>query len=139
MSDTSITGIAVDGDRVLVAKRNPVGQMGGRWEFPGGKVENGESDEAAVVREFKEEFGIKVKVFANIANAHFVHNGKTVALHAYLIQVPHKGHFFKYKLTEHSEYRWVRIDSVKTMNFVDSDLLLYPDVRKFIYEKGASV
>ncbi|MBQ1869243.1 MAG: NUDIX domain-containing protein, partial [Treponema sp.] len=75
MAGTSITGIALDGDRVLVAKRNPVGQMGGRWEFPGGKVESGESDADAVVREFKEEFGVKVKVFSNIANAHFVHNG----------------------------------------------------------------
>ncbi|MBQ5569226.1 MAG: NUDIX domain-containing protein, partial [Treponema sp.] len=52
MAGTSITGIALDGDRVLVAKRNPVGQMGGRWEFPGGKVESGESDAEAVVREF---------------------------------------------------------------------------------------
>ncbi|MBO6132102.1 MAG: NUDIX domain-containing protein [Treponema sp.] len=137
MAGTSITGIALDGDRVLVAKRNPVGQMGGRWEFPGGKVESGESDADAVVREFKEEFGVKVKVFSNIANAHFVHNGQTVALHAYLIKVPHKGIIFKYKLSEHSEYRWVRIDDVKKLNFVDSDLLLYPEVRKFVYEKGA--
>ena len=38
---TSIACIAFDGEKILVAHRNPTGQMGGRWEFPGGKVEPG--------------------------------------------------------------------------------------------------
>lgn len=134
MANTSIAGIALDHNKILIAKRNPSGQMGSRWEFPGGKAEDGESDEQAVVREFKEEFGIKVKVIKNIANAQFKHNGSLVNLHAYLIKLPHKGIFFKYKLTEHTEYRWVNIESIKQFNFVDSDLLLYPDVRKYVLE-----
>ena len=43
MSKTSIACIALFKDKVLVAHRNLVGQMGGRWEFPGGKVEAGET------------------------------------------------------------------------------------------------
>ncbi len=132
MAKTSIAGIAVDGDHVLIAHRNPTGQMGGRWEFPGGKVEAGESEHDAVVREFKEEFGIRVKVGKLIASAQFRHNSDTVDLHAYLIKVPHKGKIFKYHLSEHTEYCWIKIDQIKTLNFVDSDLLLYPEVRKFI-------
>lgn len=135
MAKTSIAGIAVDGRYVLIAHRNPIGQMGGRWEFPGGKVEEGETDSQALIREFREEFGIKIKPGKLIAQAVFEHNGSN-NLHAYSIKVPHKGNFFKYKLTEHTEYRWVDIDEIKTMNFVDSDLLLYPDVRKFVVNGG---
>lgn len=45
--------------------------------------------------------------------------------------VPHRGIFRKYKLTEHSEYKWVTFDKIKELNFVDSDMLLYPKVREY--------
>ena len=49
--------IDVDG-RVLISKRPDNKVMGGMWEFPGGKVEDGETPEIALVRELKEELGI---------------------------------------------------------------------------------
>lgn len=131
MAKISIACIALYNGKVLVAHRNPVGQMGGRWEFPGGKVEEGESEEKAVVREFKEEFGVKVKVGELIAENFFEHNGNRRTLHAYRIFVPHKGLFFKYKLTEHSEYKWVSFDEIPDLEFVDSDLLIYEDIKKY--------
>ncbi|WP_421927340.1 8-oxo-dGTP diphosphatase MutT [Neoaquamicrobium sediminum] len=53
----------VDGDgRVLIAQRPEGKQLAGMWEFPGGKVEPGETPEEAVVRELREELGIETKV-----------------------------------------------------------------------------
>jgi 8-oxo-dGTP diphosphatase len=53
----------IDADgRVLLAKRPEGKKMAGLWEFPGGKVENGETPEAALIRELKEELGIDVTV-----------------------------------------------------------------------------
>ena len=52
----------VDPDgRVLVAQRPPGKSMAGLWEFPGGKIERGETPEAALIRELREELGITVK------------------------------------------------------------------------------
>ena len=52
----------VDGDgRVLICQRPEGKQLAGLWEFPGGKVEAGETPEGALVRELKEELGIEVK------------------------------------------------------------------------------
>ena len=48
-SKHSIACIALDGTKVLIAHRLPVGQMGDRWEFPGGKVEGDESCELAII------------------------------------------------------------------------------------------
>lgn len=135
MAKNSVAGIAVHGRMVLIAHRNPVGQMGGRWEFPGGKVEEGETDSQAIVREFGEEFGIKVRPGAMISKAVFEHNGENL-LHAYAVKVPHRGIFFKYRLTEHTEYRWADIEEIASLDFVDSDLLVYPDVKKFVLGGG---
>ena len=135
MSKTSIACIAFDGEKILVAHRNPTGQMGGRWEFPGGKVEEGESDEQAVVREFEEEFGVTVSVGEKICETFFIHDGKQVALHAYEIKVPHDGITQKYTLTEHTEYKWAFPAEIPTLTFVDSDMLIYPDVMKWVAGK----
>ena len=135
MSKVSIACIALLNGKILVAHRNPTGQMGGRWEFPGGKVEPGETDKEAVVREINEEFGINVEVGEKIAEASFIHNEENVLLHAYRISVPHDGIEKKYILTEHTEYNWIPIEVVAKLNFVDSDLLLYPKVKSYVLEE----
>ncbi len=60
---TLVVAVAlIDPDgRVLIAERPPGKMMAGLWEFPGGKIEAGETPEAALVRELREELGITVK------------------------------------------------------------------------------
>lgn len=132
MNKKSIACIAFNEKKVFIAHRNPVGQMGGRWEFPGGKVEDGETDEQSIIREFEEEFGVKVSVDKKIAEATFKHNGDDFSLHAYLIHLPHDGMTEKFALTEHTEYRWAELAQIPTLNFVDSDMLIYPQICKFL-------
>lgn len=132
MAHTSIACIAFDGKKVLIAHRNPTGQMGNRWEFPGGKVEDGEDEREGLVREFEEEFGVTVRVGEQIATAQFKHNGEVRDLHAYRIYVPHNGLEEKYVLTEHTEYRWAEMAEIPELHFVDSDMLIYPQVVKYL-------
>ena len=59
---TVVAAALVDGDgRVLVQQRPPGAAMAGLWEFPGGKVESGETPETALIRELEEELGIAVE------------------------------------------------------------------------------
>lgn len=139
MSKTSIACIALYKDKVLIAHRISKGDMAGRWEFPGGKVEDNESEEQAVVREFKEEFNVKVKVGELIATGEFEHRGEKRHLHAYRIFVPHKGLIFKYKLTEHTEYKWVKFEEIKNLEFVDSDLLIYEKVKEYANSQNKKI
>jgi 8-oxo-dGTP diphosphatase len=57
-----VAGVIVRGQRVLIARRLPEAHQGGLWEFPGGKVEPGESAVAALSRELREELGVDVEV-----------------------------------------------------------------------------
>lgn len=57
---SAVALVDLDG-RVLLSQRPQHKQMGGLWEFPGGKVENNESPESALIREIKEEIGIDIR------------------------------------------------------------------------------
>ncbi len=54
------------GDQILLTQRPPGGALGMQWEFPGGKLEAGESPEAAVVREVREELGVESRVIERL-------------------------------------------------------------------------
>ena len=132
MKSASIACIAYENSRIFIAHRNPSGVMGGRWEFPGGKVEGSETDEQACVREMQEEFGVTVTVGEKIAEGSFVHNGVSCTLHAYRIMLPHNGIIKKFALTEHSGYDWVEPSEIPELTFVDSDMNIYPQVLEYL-------
>jgi 8-oxo-dGTP diphosphatase len=62
MSRLVVGAALVDAGRLLAAERTSPPELAGLWEFPGGKVEPGETDEAALVRECREELGVVVAV-----------------------------------------------------------------------------
>ncbi len=126
---SSIACIDYRDGKIFIAKRQMVGDMGGRWEFPGGKIDGNEDCAEAIIREMQEEFGITVEVGRHITDGTFEHKGKTCYLSAYEIILPHDGIEKPFTLTEHTDYKWVDINEIPNLNFVDSDLKIYPAVK----------
>ena len=79
-----------------------------------------------------EEFGVKAVPGEKITSCSFFHKEKKCFLNAYLVQLEHDGLEKPYILTEHTEYKWVFPKEIENLNFVDSDLKIYPDVLKFL-------
>ena len=127
----SIACIDYRNGKIFIAKRQMVGDMGGRWEFPGGKIEDGEDLQTAVVREMQEEFGVTVTVGKQITSGTFTHKGKPCTLDVLEVTFPHDGIEKKFELTEHTDYMWADIASIPELKFVDSDLSIYNDVKKW--------
>jgi 8-oxo-dGTP diphosphatase len=122
----SVAGVCLRDGRAFVAERGPSGSCAGLWEFPGGKVEPGESDEAALAREFDEEFGIAAKPLRFLGETAFVHGGSTRALAAWLIELPP---FAEPELREHARTAWATPDELDCLDLVDSDRKLVAFVR----------
>ena len=76
-----VAGVIRRGGRILIAKRPENVHLGGLWEFPGGKVEAGESLEGALVREIGEELGVGVVVEGLIMEQEFAYPERDVRLH----------------------------------------------------------
>lgn len=126
----SVAGIVCVDSFVFVARRVPSGVMGGRWEFPGGKVDGNESYQEALAREFMEEFSLPIRVGELICETTFAGKNDTVMLHAYAVRFDTDD--FTWVLTEHTDVKWVLFSEIEELYFVDSDLLLLPDIKRWM-------
>jgi len=113
----SIAGIARKGDLYLIAKRKEGGALSLKWEFPGGKLEPGESHQEAMVREWDEEFKIDVETGKFLCSGTFAHKNKNFELSAYEVKLLSE----KFSLLEHTEIRWETLEMITTMDLADSD------------------
>ena len=130
----SVAGIVVVDNLVFIAKRVPVGDMGNRWEFPGGKVDAGETPEQALKREFFEEFGANIVVKNPICDSNFTHKDKNVILKAFEVEFSDLDNI-EWILSEHTETAWVPFEKIPSLYFVDSDMQIYPEVKKYFTSK----
>jgi 8-oxo-dGTP diphosphatase len=130
VNSVSVAGIAVQGGRLFIARRVPGGDLGGKWEFPGGKAEEGEGCEEALIREFREEFAVTVTAGPRIASSSFEHRGVIRELYACLVYITD----FDFVLSEHSAWKWADFAEIEKLDFADSDRKLIPALK--VYFEG---
>lgn len=126
----SIACIDIREGKVFLAKRQNTGDMGGRWEFPGGKIDTGEDFETAIKREMNEEFGVEVEVFEKLCEVTFEHKGKECFVDAFRVHFAEDGLSRRFTLTEHTDYKWEDFNKIPELNFVDSDLKIYTKLKE---------
>jgi 8-oxo-dGTP diphosphatase len=127
-----VAGVVIidqDKNKVLAGKRNANRLVGGMWEFPGGKIEKGETPQEAAKRELKEEFHDEVQIGPQL--------GETVS-YEYDFGIVKLTVFFaklltnNFDLVAHSEVEWLSADEVQKLNWAPADA---PLVKEFSANK----
>ncbi len=113
-----VAGIIVQNNKVLIARRAPHKSLPGKWEFPGGKIEIGETPEAALERELFEEFGVKTKTGKYIAANKHDYGTFKIKLLAYFSEYL-MGDF---NLTDHDLIEWVSISQLNSYEMAEADV-----------------
>lgn len=101
--------------RVLAARRTAPASAAGRWEFPGGKVEPGESDAASLVREVEEELSVRIRVLHWLAGAEEI--GEQYLLKVALAEVEEG----EPRPAEHDAVRWLAAEELDDVPWLDAD------------------
>ena len=123
----TVVGAAIVRDgRVLTGRRRTPADLAGRWEFPGGKVEPGESESAAVARECREELGISVAVAGQLGRAVISEDIELVLYAATLTKgQPTSG-------ATHDLLRWLTMAELRTVQWVEPDKMLLNAVEQHV-------
>lgn len=115
----AVVGAALVRDgRVLASRRTEPPRLAGQWEFPGGKVEDGESDEQALRRELREELQVEVSVGARLGDDRPI--GATAVLRVYRCRLLAG----EPALVDHDEHRWLTAGELASVPWIPVDLPL---------------
>jgi 8-oxo-dGTP diphosphatase len=115
---TVVGAVVINDGLVLCAQRGPEGNLPGMWEFPGGKVEPGETKETALKREIAEELNCVVEVGGKVATTtHSYEFGQVTLTTFYCVLVEGTP-----TLTEHASLRWLRLDELGTLTWAPADI-----------------
>lgn len=122
-------GVAViwnDLGQILIDKRRPDGHMGGLWEFPGGKLEEGETIEACIEREIQEELAIAISVGDRLITIEHSYPHYRVTLNVFhcrhIAGVPQP--------LECDEIRWVTLDEIDLFPFPIANVKIIEALRQ---------
>ncbi|MDJ1497632.1 (deoxy)nucleoside triphosphate pyrophosphohydrolase [Cytophagaceae bacterium DM2B3-1] len=113
-----VAGIIWKNDKILIARRSKNKHLPYKWEFPGGKIESGESAEKALERELKEELGIHTKTNDFFSNNIHQYEAITINLYAYN-SIYLSGDI---TLIDHDQVEWVSTSKLLDYDFADADL-----------------
>ncbi len=129
---TDVTAAVIrENGKVLIAQRAPGEHLETFWEFPGGKIEKGETPEQSLKRELLEELGIDTRIGMFITESCFCYENKNIRLLAY--EAENLGGEFSLKV--HSAISWVALDDMDNYCLAPADI---PIIEKLKHMSGFS-
>lgn len=122
-----VAAIIIDNNKILIVRRSDKMKLAGMWEFPGGKIEQGESEEQCIIREIKEELNINISIHRHFLNNKYKYEFGEIYLSSYICKIENGS----IKLSEHDDYKWISVNELINFKFAPADESI---VKKLIEE-----
>lgn len=119
-------GVVVNTDQVLITQRKTEGLLGGLWEFPGGKINTGESPENACLREIGEETGLEIEILKKLTRIHHAYSHFKIKMDVFICRLI-KGDV---QLNGPVDFRWIRLEEFDQFAFPGANHKFLPLLKK---------
>ena len=116
-----VAAIIRKGDKIFATQRG-YGDFKDWWEFPGGKMEVGESPETALIREIKEELSTEIQIEKFLYTVEWDYPKFHLTMHCYICSLLEEA----LHLNEHEAAKWLTIDDIYSVDWLPADKLLIP-------------
>ena len=126
MKNIRVSAAVIHRDGKILATQRGYGEYKGKWEFPGGKREEGESGEEALYREIREELDSKVKIEKLICTTDYDYPTFHLTMDVYLSTLIEG----KLTLLEHEDAQWVSLDSIDDLDWLPADWSVIDEIKK---------
>ncbi|MFI7541013.1 (deoxy)nucleoside triphosphate pyrophosphohydrolase [Actinoplanes sp. NPDC049599] len=128
-----VAAVIVTAGRVLACERAAPPEVAGRWEFPGGKVEPGETDAQALARECAEELGVRVAVGDRVGPDVPLAHGRAV-LRVFTVTLLNGD---EPRALEHTAMRWLSADELDSVPWLPADRPIVAELPRLLAERPA--
>ena len=112
-----IASIIRKDNKFLIAQRAKKDDLYGKWEFPGGKMEEGETEHECLQRELFEEFNIRAEIGEYLCSSYFEHEGQPMEMRVYFVDSS-SGEFV---FNDHQQIKWVEQNELLDYDMPDPD------------------
>ncbi len=128
MKQINVVAAAIINDQnsILCFQRGPGRALANKWEFPGEKIEKGESEQDALVREIREELNTEIKIGEFIKEASYEYNFGRVTMRVYFATLLDG----KYSLTEHLQAKWIPYSDLLSIDWAPVDIPIAEEIKR---------
>ena len=118
MKKIEVVAAIIQREGAYFATQRGYGEFEGMWEFPGGKIEPGESRESALKREIQEELGIDITIDNYLCTTDYDYPSFHLTMHCYLCSIVSG----EIELREHKSARWLTADLLNSVEWLPADM-----------------
>jgi A/G-specific adenine glycosylase len=127
-----VIGVVFRNGKVLITRRKPEGLLGGLWEFPGGKIREGEPPEVACMRELKEEVNLMVAVDSYLCRVRHAYTHFRIVMDIFCCSYTSG----RVRLNGPVDHRWIRLDQLGGYPFPRANHKFMPQLRQYAARRG---
>jgi 8-oxo-dGTP diphosphatase len=121
-------------NKILAVQRGPAkyAYISEKWEFPGGKMEAGETEEQTIIREIREELDMQIAVKAKLLTVEHTYPDFHLTMHTYMCETEQS----EATLTEHIDFKWLSLAELEVLDWAGADVPIVEVLQQTVIDEA---